>query len=75
MTNALFPVPIEVYKYKGTLFEIHYAFGAWPLKKDYSLKVRKGKKFDELFDEFLDLPWEDKVDCMIGVREKVFGLD
>jgi hypothetical protein len=52
----------KVYKFEGWLIEYdrNKPLGPWPLKKDYELRERAGKKFYEVFSRFLELSIKDQ---------------
>lgn len=50
----------SIYEYKGWIFEFSYAAGPWPLKKDGELRKRAGKKFWDMFNEFIFLSDEEQ---------------
>lgn len=56
----------HIYAYKGWLFEFGKYTGPWPLKKDFELRSRAGKKFWQMFDEFMDLPADQQMLLRVG---------
>lgn len=56
-----------IYTYKGVMFEFRqYSTQPWPLKKDGEPRLRAGKKFYDLFDEWFRLPEKERESYRVG---------
>jgi len=53
-----------IYEYKGWLFEYGPVM-VWPLRKDWSLRLRAGRRFWEMIGEFERLPDNNKSECRV----------
>lgn len=55
----------SVYGYEGWIFEYGHS-GPWPLKKDYSQRMKAGKKFYDMFYRWAKLIKDEKDNTKIG---------
>lgn len=56
----------RIYKFDGWLFEVHAHSGPWPLKKDFGLRERAGRKFWAMWDKWCKLRKDEQDKCRIG---------